>query len=119
MIRRSITQKAKIEAMEQNALCPKCFKPFNGDVEYDHDPPLAAGGADHDEKPMTPLHASCHAIKTKADRKVIAKTKRMAGETGQYARRKKNGSQIQSRNTLGGEEGKKRREWAKQMKKGI
>ena len=97
MTRLSVTLKAKVEAFMANALCPKCMKPYAGDVQFDHEIALAEGGKDHDEVPMVPLHAECHALKTKGDRKRIAKVKRMAGETGQYARRKKNGSKLPSR----------------------
>lgn len=46
----------------------------------------------------------CHAIKTAEDTKNAARSKRRAGETGQQARRKRNGSKIQSR---GFEQGKR------------
>lgn len=90
MTRKALTLKAKVEAMEANALCPKCFKPFGGDTQYDHEISLAAGGKDHDEKPLVPLHSACHAIKTKRDRKVIAKTNRMKNyhETGRSSLKK-------------------------------
>lgn len=98
MTRKGLTLKARVEAMEENALCPKCFKPFGGDVEYDHEIPLGLDGPDHDEKPMTPLHAECHSLKTKKDQADIARAKRRSGETGQRARReKRGGSSIQNR----------------------
>lgn len=94
MTRKSLTLTAKVEAFMENALCPKCMKPFKGDVQFDHEIALAEGGKDHDEVALVPLHAACHALKTKADKKRIAKVKRMAGETGQRARRERNGSSF-------------------------
>lgn len=41
--------------------------------------------------------AGCHAAKTKADVRRIAKAKRQGGETGQAARRAKNGPQLKGR----------------------
>jgi hypothetical protein len=38
-----------------------------------------------------------HKQKTKLDAKIMAKADRMGGRSGQFARRKKNGSKIQSR----------------------
>lgn len=92
MTRKALTLTAKVEAFMENALCPKCMKPFKGDVQFDHEIALAEGGKDHDEVALVPLHTECHALKTKADQKRIAKVKRMARETGQQARRKRNGS---------------------------
>lgn len=43
----------------------------------------------------------CAREKTKADAGTIAKGRRVRGEKGQLARRRKNGSQIKSRNNLG------------------
>jgi len=97
MTRRALTLSAKVEAMEANALCPKCFRPFAGNVEYDHEIPLGIGGKDHDETALVPLCRKCHSDKTKADVKRIAKCRRQAGVTGQQARRKKNGSKLKSR----------------------
>lgn len=91
MTRLCLTLKAQVEAFKANALCPQCFKPYRGSVEFDHDIALAAGGKDHDESPLMPLCKACHALKTKKDRKIIAKIKRQKGETGQRARRAKRG----------------------------
>lgn len=94
MTRKSLNLTVKVEAFMENALCPKCMKPFAGDVQFDHEIALAEGGKDHDEVALVPLHAECHKLKTKADKKRIAKVKRMAGETGQQARRARNGSSF-------------------------
>ena len=120
MTRLPLTLTAKVEAMEANALCPKCFKPFNGNVEYDHDPPLGAGGKDHDEKPMTPLHSGCHTLKTKNDKKVIAKTNRMGGGRGSQIARRKAGKTkpIPSpTKSMRQEQYKRKKEWARVMRK--
>ena len=118
--RKAPTLKEQVAVLKKTALCFMCREPLRDmkQVEFDHSIPLALGGK-HEVSNINPLCPKCHRRKTDSDLAIIAKSKRQAGETGQYARRKKNGSQIQSRNTLGGEEGKKRREWAKQMKKGI
>jgi 5-methylcytosine-specific restriction endonuclease McrA len=89
MKRKALNLKAKVAAFAANALCPKCFKPFDGDVEFDHDIPLGLAGKDYDEVNLVPLCSSCHADKTKSDIRRIAKAKRSAGETGQRARREK------------------------------
>jgi len=94
MGRKSLTLRAMVEAFKAYALCPKCFKPYRGQVDFDHDIPLAVGGKDHDETTLVPLCKACHADKTKADRKTIAKTKRQAGETGQQARLKRRGHSL-------------------------
>lgn len=99
MTRKHVTLKAKVEAMAANALCPKCFKPFNGDVEYDHEIPLGLDGPDHDERPLVPLHKHCHVLKTARDKADIARAKRRSGETGQYARRQRSGPKLKSRKT--------------------
>lgn len=102
MTRLTVTKSAQLDAFKANALCPKCFKPFNGDVEFDHEIPLGLNGPDHDEKPMVPLHKDCHQTKTKADVKRIAKAKRQGGETGQWARRQKRGPSLKSGKKLQG-----------------
>ena len=97
MTRKNVTLTAKVAAFSAHALCPKCFKPFAGDVQFDHDIPLGLDGPDYDEKPMVPLHAACHLLKTKSDVARIAKAERQAGRKGQYARRKRNGSKLKSK----------------------
>lgn len=97
MSRKPLTLKAKVAAFMENALCPKCFKPYAGKVEFDHEIPLGAGGKDHDQVALVPLCKPCHALKTSADAKRIAKTRRQAGLTGQQARRKRKGPTMKSR----------------------
>lgn len=117
MTRKALTLSAKVQAMEANALCPKCFKPYANDVQYDHEIALEAGGRDHDEKPLVPLHEGCHAIKTTKDRKIIAKTKRMKNyhETGRSSLAK-HVKQIANQNNLGGEGYQRTKAWKESLK---
>ena len=72
--------------------CNKGFTNFLGKIinppEYDHRIPNALL-YEGDKIDWCVLRKSCHGIKTKKDVADIAKAKRMAGETGQYARRKR------------------------------
>ncbi len=84
----------------QNGLCTLCGQPLVGRIDFDHIRPLGLLGDDASDN-LQAIHAEgCHSEKTKADVKRIAKAKRQAGETGQYARRKKNGSKLQSRRKI-------------------
>ena len=68
----------------------------------EHGIALAAGGSNDDEN-LFGVRAICAKIKTAIDAKRIAKTKRMAGQTGQQSRRGKHKwptRKIQNRNTL-------------------
>lgn len=66
-------------------------------LEYDHALPLGLGGK-HRADNIQPLCKIHHRQKTDRDIKLIAKAKRMAGTTGQRARReKRGGSSIKSR----------------------
>ena len=117
MTRLHVSQKAQLEAFKANALCPKCFKPFSGDVQFDHEIPLGLDGPDHDEKPMVPLHAGCHKIKTSKDQADIARAKRRKRyhETGKSSA-KKHVKKIQNRNTLGGEEYARIKAWKQERR---
>lgn len=66
---------------------------FFGKVEYDHNTPNAQL-YEGDEIDWRALLPECHAKKTKVDNGRTAKAKRQGGETGQYARRKKNGPKL-------------------------
>lgn len=82
---------------KQDGKCGLCGQELCGRIDWDHIIPLALGGPDTPEN-LQAVHAEgCHSEKTKTDVKRIAKAKRMAGETGQYARRLRNGPQIKSR----------------------
>ena len=72
-------------------------------VEVDHILPQGLGG----KSSLCNAQLLCgthHKQKTAQDVKVMAKADRQAGRSGQYARRKRNGSKIQSR---GFEQGKR------------
>ena len=66
--------------------------------EVEHVIPWALSFDDSDDN-LKIAHTVCHkTMKTGKDVAQIAKAKRQAGETGQRARRQKNGPTIQSRN---------------------
>lgn len=75
--------------------------------DVEHVIPWALSFDDSDAN-LRPALVEPHAEKTKADVKRIAKAKAQAGETGQWARRQKNGPQIKSR---GFEKGGPKRAW--------
>ena len=85
--RKPLTLAAMVSAFLEYALCPDCGEPYAGDAEFDHPIALAEGGKDWPEQTLCPVHKKCHAKRTSEHRKRIAKVKRMAGETGQQARR--------------------------------
>lgn len=79
-------------------ICELCqSKIHDPDYDIEHRIPWAISHDDSDGN-LYPAHKSCHAEKTfNRDVPTIAKVKRMAGETGQKARRdKRGGSSIQS-----------------------
>lgn len=91
--------------VEQDWKCCICGEPMNlkhkGDkpnsVSLEHDIALGCGGG-HTPWNVKGAHRRCNITKgQEKDGPRAAKLKRMAGETGQYARRKRNGPQIQSR----------------------
>jgi hypothetical protein len=65
--------KQKILESQENC-CFACRRPVE-DVEFDHVIPLSLGGANSLDN-WAALCSSCHAVKTKADLKRIAKAKR-------------------------------------------
>lgn len=94
---------------EQDWICAICGEPMDwyahGDepmsISLDHVTGLAQGGA-HNRKNAAATHKQCNIEKARIfDAPNAAKCKRMAGETGQYARRKKNGSKMKSRSLPG------------------
>lgn len=82
--------------LEQNGRCAcGCGERLEaGKVDEEHSKPVAMGG---DAKPDALWRRECHKAKTKSDVERLAKAERQAGRTGQYARRKRNGPQIKSR----------------------
>lgn len=67
----------------------------NAGADFDHITPCAAGG-DNTEGNCAFLCKPCHKFKTLVDNAMAKKANRRQGKTGQQARRKRNGSQIQS-----------------------
>jgi len=65
-----------------NGLCHICGKrinPVRDEWEVEHTVPIALGGADFGPN-VRPAHSACHAAKTQADVKQIAKAKRVAAK---------------------------------------
>lgn len=89
-------RRARIFA-QHDGVCELCCHKITGLYEIEHRIAWAISRDDSDAN-LYPAHPECHAVKTSGhDAPTIAKTKRMAGETGQWARRQKNGPQIKSR----------------------
>lgn len=65
-----------------------------GNIDEEHSRPVALLG---EAKPDSLWRRECHKAKTKGDVKRIAKAKRQGGETGQCARRERNGPRLKSR----------------------
>lgn len=85
----------------EGGVCWICTKPVAmrgaANVTYDHRIPFEICQHDDDQN-IFPIHREpCDRLKTAADQTRIAKTKAMAGETGQVARREKNGPKMKSR----------------------
>lgn len=94
----SKARRARIFA-QHGGVCELCGVKIAAGEPYDieHRIPWAIGHDDSDAN-LYPAHEPCHDAKTTGkDVPAIAKVKRMAGETGQWARRQKNGSQLKSR----------------------
>jgi len=91
--RRKLTPAQKAEIMaEQAEMCALCHEPLDDDpalgaTQYDHNVPLAIGGAD-DVTNIVAVHAACHARKTNdkrwdapllgSDKAMIAKARRLS-----------------------------------------
>ena len=101
MARSEFTTKTKLEALVKYAKCPKCGVKFGklSDVDFDHEIPDAMGGANTVDN-CVPLCKACHKLKTNgkkhttlgSDKHIIAKSKRLRGETKNGFKKK-----IQSR----------------------
>ena len=93
--------------VEHNWICSICDKAIDRTImdgllpdalSYEHNIALSGGGH-HTAENSSPAHRSCNMAKNEGhDKAAAAKCKRMSGETGQYARRQRNGPQMQSRN---------------------
>ena len=82
--------------LQHDGRCEICGEKIAGAYEIEHRIAWALAYDDSDAN-LYPAHPECHSGKTKADVKSIAKAKRQAGETGQWAKRAKNGSTLKSR----------------------
>ena len=76
--------------------CGICGCGLSAGFDDDHIKPLWEGG-DNSPDNRQPLCKPCHKIKTKGEAVRRAEADRKAGRKGQYARRLKNGSRMQSR----------------------
>ena len=94
--RKSLTKAVLLSWAIRFMHCAICGDRLSNGFEDDHIIPVALGGG-NEVLNRQPLFSGCYSIKTKDDVKRIAKAKRQAGEHGQYARRKKNGSKLQSK----------------------
>lgn len=93
--RKKPTLREKVEILRRQALCAECSDRLS-DIEFDHELPLELGGA-HSVENLRALCPRCHKAKTAIDKRVIARARRLRGETGQRARRKCKGSRLKSR----------------------
>lgn len=84
---------AGVNLHKMMVVCGKSL--FGIDIAYDHITPLWAGGKNNPEN-WQALCCACHQIKTNIETEQRAKADRQAGRKGQQARRKKNGSKMQS-----------------------
>ena len=87
--RQPITTKRELELLRRFVWCGGCYAPLTSrsDYVYDHLIALELGGKD-DAGNVRPLCLACNAIKTALDQKLIAKAKRLAGETGKPGKRR-------------------------------
>jgi len=85
--------------LRDKGVCYLCGLKVLGGQAWDaeHKIPWALSQDDSDKNLGVAHKDGCHALKTKSDVKTIAKAKAQAGETGQWARRAKNGPQLKSR----------------------
>jgi 5-methylcytosine-specific restriction endonuclease McrA len=89
VVRQPITAKRELELLRRFVWCAGCNAHLSSRAEfvYDHLIALELGGKD-DASNVRPLCLRCHAIKTPLDQKLIAKAKRLAGETGKARKRR-------------------------------
>lgn len=106
----SKTRRARIFEAHKG-VCELCgLKIIDLDYDIEHRIPWAVSHDDSDGN-LYPAHRPCHDAKTAGtDAPYIAKAKAMAGETGQWARRQKNGSRLKS---AGFQKGGPKRKWPK------
>ena len=98
--RPSMSQARRLRIWERDGgVCYLCETKVKAGEAWDVEHVLAWGLSfdDSDENLKVAHKHGCHAEKTKGDVRRIAKAKRQGGETGQAARRAKNGAQIKGR----------------------
>jgi 5-methylcytosine-specific restriction endonuclease McrA len=80
--RKAFTPKQRLEVLLAcKGRCAICREKITGPFEVEHRVPLALGGT-NDPSNLEAVHPTpCHALKTLADVKAIAKARRLAGET--------------------------------------
>ena len=93
-----------------------------GEIHQQHDPPheLRKFDPDYNGKPDVLYTEQCHKrITAERDGPNIVKARHMGGGKGSQRAKRKNKSyrQIKSRNTLGGDEYKRRKAWAEKARK--
>lgn len=79
--------------LRTQGVCSLCDSPLNGYYEADHIVPLWQGGSNEPEN-FRALCKPCHLEVTVENTSFRAEVKAIRGETGQRARRDKNGSQF-------------------------
>lgn len=99
--RPSMSKLRRLRIWERDkGVCYMCAEKVQAGERWDieHKRPWAESFDDSDEN-LGVVHADrpeCHPAKTKADVARIAKAKAQGGETGQWARRQKNGPKLKS-----------------------
>lgn len=102
--------------LRSNGHCDMCGVKITGDWTAGHVLAWSLGGKTDVENGRVEC-PDCAKGTHADDTRIAAKCERMAGRKGQYARRKRNGPQIKSRNTLGGDEYQRRKAWAEKARK--
>ena len=81
--RKPLTLSREVEILRRFVFCAGCRRLMSSRAEYqyDHEIALALGGKDRTDNMRPYCVAECHPTKTKRDQSIIAKVKRLAGET--------------------------------------
>lgn len=93
--RKAILRRQSTDGIARCDVCDQVIAIVNDDgvwmaqqvYEFDHEHARALGGKTHAENGRA-LCVPCHRAKTNSDLEIIAKADRMAGRTGQHARKK-------------------------------
>ena len=100
MTKRSMSTRRRLRLFQDHGgICDYCGARIDGareEWDIDHIIPLEISGDDDDDN-LRPVHRKCHRLKTKRDRKDIAKSQRV------YA--KHTGAKAKTRNPLPGSRG--------------